>query len=182
MGSLQDQLLKAGLVDEQKLKQNRSEKRKKRRSPKKGKQDESDLARAYAERARLDQQERDRELNRKRELERQRRERNARLKQLIEPNKQNDPKGEVPRFFEHNGKIRKLYVNQAQQQGLNDAQLGIAYLRGRYFVLAMDVLERVAEVSPEAVAFDSRTAGDAEEAVDDAYQDERFQVPDDLQW
>ena len=60
--------------------------------------------------------ERDQELNRKREEERRRRERNNQLKQLVMPNARNDAKAELPRHFEHNGKIRKLYVTSAQQE------------------------------------------------------------------
>lgn len=184
MGSLQEQLLKAGLVSEQKLKESRSDRRKKRRNPEARQTGEAevDLARAYAERARVEQRDRDRELNRKREEERRRRERNAQLKQLVVPQALNDPKAELPRYFEHNGKIRKLYVTADQQQRLTDGALGIVYLRGRYFLVSAEILERARAVSEDALAFFAPLAPDPVASEDHDYSDPRYQVPDDLQW
>lgn len=185
MGSLQDQLLKAGLVSEQKLKESRSDKRKRRSKARGGKPQkpgQDDLAKAYAERARVEQRERDRELNRKREEERQRRERNAQLKQLVMPNSQNDAKAEVQRYFEHKGKIRKIYVTDKQQEDLNAGRLGVAYVRGRYFLVAAEIVERVAAVSRDAVAFFAPWSEGDRGDGDDDYSDDKFQVPDDLVW
>ena len=186
MGSLQEQLLKAGLVSEQKLKETRSGKRKQRKRQRAGQpvqDDAADLAKAYAERAREEQRERDRELNRKREEERRRREINAQLRQLVLPNARNDAKGELPRHFEHAGKIRKLYVTQPQLDALGSGALGIAYLQGRYYLLEAAALQKVRALRAEAVAFDAaEEEGGAGDEADEAYADPRFQVPDDLIW
>ena len=173
MGSLQEQLLKAGLASKQQLKQSKSQKRKQK---KQGKSDEEiSLARAYAEKQRLEKQERDRELNRKREEERKRREINQQIGQLVKAHRKNDPKAEISRFFEYGGKIRKIFVNAAQQQALNQSRMGIVQHKGQYHVLELDVLEKIRALKPAAVAFwlDPNESNPEEE---------EFPVPDDLMW
>lgn len=179
MGSLQEQLLKAGLVSEQKAKQLKTKKRKQSRSPKRG-ESESDLARAYAERARREQAERDRALNAKREEQRRRKAQNAALKQLVVPASRNDPKAELSRFFQHLGKIRKLHVTRAQIESLNSGTLGVVYLQGRYHLVEPEILAKAQAIKPDAVV-DVSGGGETEEQVE-GYEDERYQVPDDLVW
>lgn len=180
MGSLQDQLLKSGLVSEQKLKESRSKKRKQRKASK-GKGAEPSLAQAYAQRARQEQQERDRELNRRREEARRRRELKARLKQLIVPNALNQTDAPKPRYFDHNGKIRKLYVTPEQLAGVNKGSTGIAYFGGRYYLIPAEALRKVHEIEPSAVGFFAPFT-EENEAAEDGYEDEKYQIPDDLTW
>ncbi len=173
MGSLQEQLLKAGLASKQQLKQARKQKGKQR---KQGRADEEiSLARAYAEKQRLEKQERDRELNRKREEERRRREINQQVGQLVATHRQNAPEAEISRFFEYGGKIRKLFVTPAQQKALNQGRMGIVQHRGQYHLLAVDVYRKIEALKPSAAAF----LLDPDE-IDPA--EEEFPVPDDLMW
>ncbi len=173
MGSLQDQLLKAGLASEQKLKQHRKQQQKQRRQ---GRRDEEiSLARAYAEKQRLEKLERDRALNRKREEERRRREINQQIGQLVAAQRKNDPRADISRFFEYGGKIRKIFVTPQQQKALNESRMGIVQHKGRYHLLERDALERVRALRPEAVAFWL----DPDEVRP---EEEEFPVPDDLMW
>ena len=81
--SLQEQLLKAGLVNEHKLKEARSDKRRTVKQTGKPGSGPDDAARLAAERARAEKAARDRELNRQRQEEAARRARENELRQLI---------------------------------------------------------------------------------------------------
>lgn len=69
MASLQDQLLKAGLIDTKKAKQAKKEKRKETNVARRSSEEVIDEVKQSAEQARLEKVERDRELNRQRDLE-----------------------------------------------------------------------------------------------------------------
>ncbi len=177
-GSLQDQLLKSGLVSEQRVKESR---KKKSRQFKKGKQTgkEPSLAEAYAKRRHTDQQDKDRALNERREEARRKKALKDRLKNIIVPAAKNDPKADLPRHFEFAGKIRKLYVTASQQTALNEGKLGVAYHAGRHFLVEAPVIDKLRSVHADAISFfapDVKT----DDEVDDFYAG--FEVPDDLQW
>ncbi len=177
-GSLQDQLLKSGLVTKQQIRDSR---KKKSKSFKKGKQTstEPSLAEAYAKKKNVERKERDRELNRRREEARRRKELKEKLRQLILPASKNDPKAEIARFFEFASKIRKIYVTDKQQKALNDGDLGIAYHAGRHYVVEADVITKIKALNKDAVSFFAPDVTD-ENDEDEYYA--KFEVPDDLQW
>ena len=70
-------------------------------------------------------------------------------------------------------KIRKLHVNVQQQKALNDASLGIAHLKGRFYLVDAEIISRVKEIKPDAVAFF------APDLPDNPAEDD---IPDDLVW
>ena len=181
-GSLRDQLLKAGLVSRDQVNKAQTDKRRKRKQAKsQGKQPESselDLAKAYALRAREEKLERDRELNRKREEQRLARERKAQLRQMVDGKRLNKDNAEIARNFQHNGKIRRIYVTAEQQQRITDGKLAIAWVDGRYHLVEPELARRLAEIDERALAL----LIDPNEAEDPAYDDPKFQVPDDLTW
>jgi uncharacterized protein YaiL (DUF2058 family) len=82
MASLQDQLLKAGLIDTKKAKQANKEKRKETNVARRSNEEVVDEVKQSAEQARLEKVERDRELNRQRDLELQQKAIAAQIKQL----------------------------------------------------------------------------------------------------
>ena len=105
-GSLQEQLLKAGLVNKQQVNDAR---KKKSKQFKKGKQkNEPSLAKAYADRKQAERKERDQELNRRREEAKRRKELKEQLKKIIVPASKNKKTAEIARFFEFARKIRKI--------------------------------------------------------------------------
>ncbi len=157
--SLQDQLLKLGLVKKKPAAATRRTPRK----PAAGGEDSISLARAYSERSRVEQRERSEAARRKREEEDRRRAVNARLVELVPPNARNEPQAEEARYFEYAGKIRKLLVTPAQQDGLNQGVLGIVSFKGRYYILEAPLIARVREIKPEALAFFAPDLRDGEE-------------------
>lgn len=183
MSSLQEQLLKAGLVDDKKLA--RAEQEKNRRTSaarkKRGKKGaQPDPVRQPVQNKKA---QRDRELNQKRQQEAQRKERAAQAKQLIDINKQDRSKGEHPYSFVYRGKVKKIYVTEAQRDQLVAGQLGIATCvtnEGRKFELVpRAVAEKISE-RDETFRVDLGEPAKSDSGEDDPYAD--YQVPDDLIW
>ena len=184
MPSLQEQLLKAGLVDEKRLARAEQEKNKKANlaRKKRGKKPaQPDPARQQGQDKKA---QRDRELNRKRQQEAQRRERAAQAKQMIEDNRLDRSKGEIPYSFVYRKKVKKIHVTEAQRDQLAAGQLGVVTLvvnhEGRRFELvprgvADKIRERDAEFSVD-LGEPAKTEADE----NDPYAE--YQVPDDLIW
>jgi uncharacterized protein YaiL (DUF2058 family) len=131
--SLRDQLLKAGLVSQDKAKQVEAEARKQAHRAKKDKTVAAADAERQAEVRRQQQEEaerkreRDRRLNRERELEKKRREELARARQLIESYRLNEAGAELAYNFLADGRfVRRVRVTPQQQKQLAAGRLGIA--------------------------------------------------------
>ena len=140
---------------------------------------EIDLAKAYAIRAQKEKDERIAAEKEKQEQARRRREARAKLAAMLEGKVLNAPEAEIARHFEYGGKIKRIYVTEAQLKELNAGALGVLQLNGRYVLVAAEVLAAAEEVFPEAVAL---KVDPNASAADDPYSDPRYQVPDDLVW
>ncbi len=149
--SLQDQLLKLGLVKKKATKRRRQHGGDRPKGA--AEADAISLAQAYSERSRVEMREKAEAARKKRELEQRRREVNIELKKLIPPAARNEAEAEEARYFQYAGKIRKLFVTAGQQQALNRGELGIVSFKGRHYILDAGVLERVRAIKPEAIAF-----------------------------
>ncbi|MFW5454253.1 DUF2058 domain-containing protein [Thioalkalivibrio sulfidiphilus] len=178
--SLQEQLLRAGLVDEKKLRQARQgNKQDRKQKPPKGARTSRQTS--EAELARRQQAERSRELNRQREEAAARKAREAQLRQIIEANRLPRREADVTYHFEHDGKVRRIHVTRDQQAGLSRGQLGIVTLAGSYELLPLEALEKVRERDPAAVILiDTHDEKPQTPDADDPYA--AYQVPDDLMW
>ena len=183
-GSLQDQLLKAGLANKQqanKAKADKRKKAKKAKTVKKGEtykdQDQLERETAIAQ-ARDEKIQRDRELNRQREDELTRRSIDASCLQMIQQNRIDIPKeGDVEYNFVDGTTIKKLYVNTELQDQLAKGNLAIASLNESYTLIPKGVAEKINERRPELII----SLQVVEEIdPDDPYAD--FQIPDDLMW
>jgi len=129
--SLQEQLLKAGLVSAAELKKQEKEARKRLHESKKHK----DVAAAEAQRKaeeqrRLEEElarkrEHDRQLNREREAQKKLKEEMARARQLIASHRLNDSSGDIPYNFRDGAYIRLVRVTPQQQTQLVKGRLGI---------------------------------------------------------
>jgi len=183
-GSLQDQLLKAGLANKQqanKAKADKRKKAKKAKTVKKGQEykDQEQLEREKAiAQAKQDKLERDRNLNREREDDLARRSIDASVKQMIQQNLiEISPDGDVEYNFVDGTKIKKLYVEKSMQDQLAKGNLAIAQMDESYKVIPAGVAEKIIERRPEVII----SLQQKEEIdPDDPYAD--FQIPDDLMW
>lgn len=142
-------------------------------------QEEIDLAKAYAIRAQREKEERIEAERRKQEEARLRREAKAKLAELIKDRTLNDKDADIARHFEYGGKIKRIYVNEAQLRQLNAGELGVLQLDGRYQLVTAGLLAEAEAIFPQAVAL--KVDPDAA-AGDDPYADPKYQVPDDLVW
>jgi uncharacterized protein YaiL (DUF2058 family) len=142
-------------------------------------QEEIDLAKAYAIRAQREKEERIEAERVKQEEARLRREAKAKLAELLKDKALNDKDADIARHFEYGGKIKRIYVNEAQLRQLNAGELGVVQLDGRYQLVTAELLVEAEAIFPPAIALkvDPNAA-----PGDDPYADPKYQVPDDLVW
>ena len=187
MSSLQEQLLKAGLVDQKKVKQAEREKQRRakqgRNASKKSGAGKADPVKAAVDKRQAERAARDRQLAEQRQQARQQKEIAAQVKQLIQANKVDRSKGEIPYSFIYRNKVKKIYLGEAEKQQLIAGRLAIATMvinnEGRRFELVpLDIAEKIRERDAEAVI--ELEDQDNKTAADDPYAD--YQVPDDLVW
>lgn len=138
-----------------------------------------DLAKAYAIRAQREKDERIEAERLKQEEARKRREAKAQLAELLRDKALNDPVADIARHFNYGGKIKRVYVTQAQLKALNAGALGVAQLDGRYLLIDAALLAQAEAIFAPAVAF--KVDPDAP-AADDPFADPQYRVPDDLVW
>lgn len=203
MGTLQDALRKAGLADERKPDGERRRNRPGAASTRPGKsgragagsgragagrttaksgsghrkpQNQSDLARAYAARRRAEAAEKEAEKQRRVAEQEERRRRNLALDEIIQGNTLNRKEAELPRYFEHMGRIRRVLCTPQQREQLNAGQIGVVNLRGSYLLVSLDTLEKYRQTAPDLVP---ELEGQAEPEDDGSHYPP---VPDDLVW
>ncbi|MFO1352790.1 MAG: DUF2058 family protein [Gammaproteobacteria bacterium] len=158
--SLRDQLLKAGLVSEDKIKKHEAESRKQDHRVKKGDQAaQREAERRAAEEKRLAEEAerkraRDREINLKREADKQRREQRARIQQILNENRCNQADA-VDRYYFQDGRFaRSVRVTPQQQADLAQGRLGIARNPKDEFdfpIVVRAVADKLAAIDPKLV-------------------------------
>jgi uncharacterized protein YaiL (DUF2058 family) len=178
--SLQDQLLKAGLVDGQKIKQVRSGQRKQNKQAG-GKARVPDEDRRRAEQAAAEKAKRDRELNLRRQEEARRKAEENELRQLIHTHRLLRGEGTVAYSFQDGPNLKRVYVTGDQQRGLALGRLALVRQDVGYELVPLEVAEKVLARRPELVlVLNRREEGGAAPDEGDPYAD--YQVPDDLMW
>ncbi len=183
MSSLQEQLLKAGLVDRKKVNQVKKEKQKKAKADRRVKSGNDDQISQATRQEQTNKIERDRELNRQKQLNANSKAIQAQIRQLIQLNKIDREGAEVAYSFVDGKKVRKIYVTEALQKQLVEGRLGIARYQ-RDGILVFDLVpsaiaEKIAERDEKAVIIQKPSADQATQ-VDDLYAD--YKIPDDLMW
>ena len=138
-----------------------------------------DLAKAYAIRAQREKDERIAAEAAKQEEARKRREAREKLAELVKGQSLNDAAADIARHFPYGGKIKRIYVTQAQLKALNAGELGVLQMDGRYLLVSAALMAQAEAIFAPAVAL--RIDPDAP-AEDDPYADPQYQVPDDLVW
>jgi len=176
----QDQLLKAGLVTKkqvQKVKQDENRKRKQQQQRSK-KEKVVDQSRLKAQQAAEEKAERDRELNRKKENQARQKAISIEINQLIENNCLARDEGcEIVYNFEHNKKVKRIYVNAEMKQQIIKGTLGIARIEGRYELVPKTIAEKIQQRNEKRIViFDDQAVVDE----NDPYAE--HQIPDDLMW
>lgn len=175
--SLQEQLLKSGLVSNAQAKTIRSDKNKQQQQLQKNKVAVVDEAKLLAQQAQAAQLIKDRELNHQRKEAADQKAVLAQIKQLIELNAvTQDPQG-IAYHFNDSGKVKTIYVNERVRAQLSAGKLAIVRHEKAYFCLSADVAAKIKERDPHIFMLLNEVV---EKAVDDIYA--AFAVPDDLMW
>ncbi len=177
---LQEQLLKAGLVNKSKVAEVAREQNKARHG--KGPRAPDEIERD-AERVRAEKIERDRAIAAEHKAKARVIELRAQARQIIE-DKKVPRAGDSEYRFTADGGIRSVLVNDELRKKLSSGALVIARIDDRYELLPRAAVEKVRERDASMIVLDHGQAPGSEAATtseDDAYY-AKFQVPDDLIW
>ncbi|MGZ8171872.1 MULTISPECIES: DUF2058 domain-containing protein [Methylobacter] len=177
--SLQEQLLKSGLVSSAQAKSVKSDKRKQTQQQRKNGVAVVDEAKELAQKAQAEKIERDRELNQLRQQQDEQKQLAAQIKQIIELNRlPRDTEGLAYNFTDNN-KVKRLYVSESMRDQIAEGRLAIVKLGTSYEVVAAEVARKIqARDAASVVIFNELNK--AADAADDPYA--AYQVPDDLIW
>lgn len=180
MASLQDQLLKAGIVDQKKAKQISKDKRKAARSQPKG-HAQVDETREQAQRSLAEKAERARELNRQQQALNEKKAIQAQIIQLIKMNRIERAGGDTPYQFTDGTKIKKLHVSRKLHDELSRGRVAIAKLANSYELLPAAAARKIMQRDEAVIVLlNTSQTTTADVAEDDPYAE--YQIPDDLMW
>ncbi|ENM6467884.1 DUF2058 domain-containing protein [Morganella morganii] len=175
--TLQEQMLKAGLVTSKKMD-------KVRRTAKKSRVQAREAREAVEENKKA-QLERDKQLSEQQKQAVLSREYKAQVKQLIEMNRIIISKGSIDFNFTDNNVIKSIAVDKTTQSQLISGRLAIARLSTKnssvseYAIIPAVVADKITQRDAESIVLNNALAQD-EADEDDPYAD--FKIPDDLMW
>ena len=178
-GSLQDQLLQAGLADKKKAKKIDKDKRKQAKVQRRSKDEQIDETKLQLQQARKEKIQRDRQLNEQKNAEQEQKAIAAQVQQLIKVNRLSRSGAELDYNFSDGNKIKKILVDKTMLEQLSRGRLAIVSLAEKYEVVPVAVAEKIALREPDKVVVCNEREADGVDA-DDPYAD--FQIPDDLMW
>lgn len=178
MASLQEQFLKAGLVDKKKVKQTQQEKGRQKKIERRTGVESVDEARLAAQEIQRQNAERARELNARRDAEATRKAIAAQIVQMIQQSRQGKGNGDIAYNFTHDSKIKRVYVSAKVRDHIAAGQLVIICQGDTTELVPRVVADKIAERDPSIVVQVKKTPVQID--GDDPYA--AFQVPDDLMW
>jgi uncharacterized protein YaiL (DUF2058 family) len=178
MASLQDQLLKAGIVDKKKAKNIKKEQRKQAKQQPKGSV-QVDEAKEAAKRTLAEKVERDRQVNKHLQAEAEKKAIHAQIIQLVSLNRIDRQQGDVAYQFTDQKKIKKIYLTAALQEQLIKGKIAIVKLAEQFDLVPAPVAEKIRQ-RDESIVVLQNSNDSAEIDEDDPYAD--YQIPDDLMW
>lgn len=180
MASLQEQLMKSGLINKQKAKQAQTDKRRKaKQKKKKGTVEVSDVQLsidAQKEQQRLQ----DLEKNRQTQADLDARSAHGKLIQMIAQHCEKNYQGEIDYHFTYDNKVKRIAINDDIQTSLVNGRLAICVLNEEFYLINKEATEKLAEIDASVlVALHEKVDVNAIEE-DDPYAE--FAVPDDIVW
>lgn len=178
MASLQDQFLKAGLVNQKKVKQVNQQKTQQRKAERRGEATDVDEAKLAAQETQRRNAERARELNAQRDAAAKQKEIAAQIAQMVQQSRQSKGGGDIAYNFTHDNKVKRIYVSAAIQAHLVAGRLAIVCLGEANELVPRVVADKIAERDASLVVRVSQSS--AETDPDDPYAE--YQIPDDFTW
>ena len=175
--TLQEQMLKAGLVTSKKM-------AKVQRTAKKSRVQAREAREAVEENKKA-QLERDKQLSEQQKQATLSKEYKAQVKQLIEMNRITVARGDINFNFTDHNVIKKMAVDKLTQTQLINGRLAIARLatnaagESEYAIIPAVVAEKIAQRDATSIVLHSALSQEVQDE-DDPYAD--FKIPDDLMW
>ena len=183
MASLQDQLLKAGLVDKNKANKASKDKQKQAKLVRKSGALADNENDALVQQQRAKKLARDRELNQQQKQVSDRKAVAAQVKQLIELNKLDRDDGNIAYSFVYKNKVKNIEVNQVQKDQLTLGRLAIVTTtvtgQQRFEIVPAAVADKITQRYADSVVHLNQKV-ELEENENDPYAD--YKIPDDLIW
>ena len=178
--SLQEQLLKSGLVSSARAKSVKSDKLKQTQQLRKNNVIVVDEAKELAKKAQTEKADRDRELNQLRTQQEEQKHLIAQVKQLIELNRQPKDADGLPFHFNDHNKVKTLYVSETMRDQIIRGKLAVVKLGESYEVVSSDVANKISLRDAGSIIVHNEQVASAVDTKDDPYAD--YQIPDDLMW
>lgn len=174
---LQAQLLKAGLVDDRKVKKVNQQQQHAKKTGQADDEVKKALAQAQAEKLAKDQA-----LNQQRQAELEQRSREANIRQMLQQHQILHTQGDVAYQFIDAGKVKKIYVTAQIFEQIVAGHVWIARLEDKYPLLPKPLGEKIDERMPSAIVVKNQKNSDNSDtlAEDDPYA--AYVIPDDLMW
>ena len=178
MASLQEQFLKAGLVDKTKVKLVNQDKNKQKKAERRSGTVSVDESRLAALETQRKNAERARELNAQRDAAAAQKAIMAKIAQMVQKNRQSTGGGDIAYNFTYDNKIERLYVSAAVQGHLIAGRLVIICQGASRDLVPRVIADKIAERDASLVVRVNKTSTEID--ADDPYA--AFQIPDDLMW
>ena len=178
MASLQDQFLKAGLIDKNKAKLASQDKNKQKKAEHRSGTPSVNEARLAALETQRKNADRARELNAQRDAAAMQKAIMAQIAQMVQKNRQSTGAGDIAYNFTYDKKIERLYVSTAVQAHLMAGRLVIICQGDARDLVPRIIADKIAERDAAIVVRVNKTSTELD--ADDPYA--AFQIPDDLMW
>lgn len=174
--TLQEQLLKAGLVDKNKANKASKDRRKQNRQQRSSKEAPTPTADQLKQ---LEKAAKDRELNQRREEARKQRAIASQIKQLVDSHRhpRSNSEDDTPFYFNNKGKVKQMYVSAETHKLITTNKLVIVNCNGVFELVPLEIADKIRQRNPSLVI---DLAEDKAPSEDDPYAE--YQVPDDLIW
>lgn len=173
--ALQEQLLKAGLVDTKKAKKLTKQAQHAKRT---GNASDAEIKKSVAE-AQAEKLKRDQELNQQRQQALEEKTLRANIVQMINQHQITDTQGDIEYRFVDDSKIKKINITQKLFDQIVAGHVSIARLEEGYALLPRPLADRINE-KLEGFIVESNDKAEDEPAEDDPYA--AYVIPDDLMW
>lgn len=178
MASLQDQFLKAGLVDKKKVNKANQEKAQQKKVERRTGTQTVDEVRLAALETQRKNAERARELNAQRDAAAAQKAILAQIAQMVQQNRQSKGAGDIAYNFTHDNKLKRVYVSAEVRGHLVAGRLVIVCHGDATELLPKVIADKIAERDPSLVVRVNKTSTEID--ADDPYA--AYQIPDDLMW
>jgi len=182
--SLRDQLIKAGLVSQERAEKLAKDKKKQQaQQPKLKKavraQTQQAAVNPSVSAAQAAKAERDKALNAAKAEQLAQKALKAQIRELVMAHKLDTKDGAETYYFQHINRAKRVIVTKEQHEQLSKSLLAISVLDKNYYVIPVDIAHKILERAPQYAVYIANQH-ESTAPPDDLYAN--FQVPDDLRW